>query len=213
MQKPILVIVILLVFGGFGIYLRGHSISPDRPAEFSLLPMETDKYIGNEQRFDAVTYAVLKADTTTLRMYHDRDTHDIYWLFIAYFSSQKYGSQIHSPLHCVPGGGYRIDYIEPYPIELYDGFKINVRRLMITSPVRKEIMFYWYETRSGALNDEYDLKLDLMKNSIFQTPTDAAICRVTMTLRNGESFEAATEKVVGFIRDFYEPIKTALPFN
>ena len=52
-----------------------------------------------------------------------------------------------------------------------------------------------------------------MKNAILQNPTDAAICRVTMTLKDNESFEDTSKKVVQFIRDFYDPIETALPFR
>ena len=210
-RKALIAIFVLILFGGFGAYVRSHQAEIDRPADFDRIPLETDKYFGVERRFEEYTYDVLKADTTTLRMYRDK-TGEVFWLFVAYFSSQKYGSQIHSPITCVPGGGYRILTIEPYVIDLHNGSNINVRRLLIASQRRKEVMLYWFETRSGVISGEYGLKFDLMKNSIFLLPTDAAICRVTIPLSLEADFEKASLRAAEFVRDIYPAIQAALPF-
>ena len=211
-SKAVIAIVILVVFGGFGAFVRSHQAATDRPADFDRIPLETEKYIGIEHRFAEYSYDVLKADTTTLKMYTDRATGDIYWLFIAYFESQKYGSQIHSPIHCVPGGGYRINSIEPYTIVFDDGRRLPVRRMLIESQRRREVMFYWFETRSGVIANEYGLKLDLMKNSVLLMPTDAAICRVNIPLPVTADFDEASAKAEQFIKDMYAYLQEALPF-
>jgi EpsI family protein len=212
-KKGITAALVLLIFGGFGTYLQQHRAVPDRAPNFGAIPMETSTYFGTEHRFDDSTYMILKADTSTLRMYHTTGGEDVFWLFMAYFSSQKYGSQIHSPKHCLPGGGFKIVTIEPYKVTLTDGRTILVNRLLIANEQEKELMFYWFETRTGVISNEYGLKFDLMKNSIMLKPTDAAICRVTMPLRIDADFEAATGRLVEFIRQFYPPMKTALPFG
>lgn len=212
-SKAIIAILILIIFGGFGAYVRSHQASIDRPADFERIPLETENYIGLEKRFADYAYDILKADTTTLRMYTNRSTGEIYWLFIAYFESQKYGSQIHSPIHCVPGGGYRIISIEPFSLTLDDGRQLSVRRLLIESHRRREVMFYWFETRGGVIANEYSLKLDLMKNSVFLMPTDAAICRVNIPLPVTADFEEASQQAVKFIRDIYAYLELALPFD
>lgn len=209
--KTIIAIIIILAMGGFGTYLRSHQSIPERPADFSRLPMVTEKYFGAEHRFEEYTYEVLKADTSTLRQYRDNEGNS-YWLFMAYFSSQKYGAQIHSPKHCLPGGGFKIASIEPYIIDFSDGSNITVNRLLIANERRKELMIYWYETRSGVISKEVGLKLDLMQNSIKFLPTDAAICRVTVPLPLDADFAVATELAVDFIREFYPAMTEALPF-
>ena len=211
-KNAVIALCILLPFGGFGTYLRSHQTQPDRPAEFGRIPYQIGEYGGSEERFEEYAYEVLKADTTTLRVYREM-TGDVYWLIMAYFSSQKYGSQIHSPKHCLPGGGYRILSIEPYAVSLSDGRTITVNRLRIASPQRMELMMYWFETRSGIIPSEMGLKLDLMKNAVALRPTDAAICRVTMPLPLGADFDAATARMIEFIREFYPAIETALPFG
>lgn len=212
-KKGLTAVLVLLIFGGFGTYLQGHRAVPDRAPDFNVIPMETAQYFGTEHRFDDSTYIILKADTTTLRMYRTLGEGDVYWLFMAYFSSQKYGSQIHSPKHCLPGGGYKIVTIDPYKISLPDGRTLLANRLLIANDQNKELMFYWFETRSGVISNEFGLKFDLMKNSIMLQPTDAAICRITAPLALDADFDAATGKVVEFIRQFYPSMKTALPFG
>lgn len=210
-KKALIAAAVLIVFGGFGTFLRSHQARPDRPPDFGRIPYDLGTFVGGEQRFDDYAYDVLKADTTTLRSYRTAEG-NTFWLFLAYFSSQKYGAQIHSPKHCLPGGGYRIISIEPYSIPLGDGRNLAVNRLLIASPKRQELMLYWYETRSGVISNEYGLKLDLMKNSILLLPTDAAICRVTMPLSLNADLKVASADMTDFVRLLYPDIQTALPF-
>jgi EpsI family protein len=211
-KKAIVAVAILVLLGGFGTIMRSHRVSPDRPPDFSLIPLETDQYIGTEHRLQDATYEVLKADASTLRMYQDKQG-GLYWLFVAYFSSQKYGSQIHSPKHCLPGGGFRIESIEPYRLDLGDGAVMTVNRMVISSEWRSELMLYWYETRSGVIAGEFGLKLDLMKNAVKLTPTDAAICRITMPLGSTGDLDAVTAQAVTFVRAFHPAMQAALPFK
>jgi len=211
-KKALVAVALLAILGGFGTYLRSYQAEPDRPPDFSRIPMQTDELFGTEQRFEEYAYEVLRADTTTLRMYQEING-NLYWLFLAYFSSQKYGSQIHSPKHCLPGGGYKIISIEPYEIELDNGSTIVVNRMRIASKRRMELMMYWFETRTGVIRNEFGLKWDLMINSIMLRPTDAAICRLTMPLSLDADFEAATGRAEEFIREFYPYMQEALPFG
>jgi EpsI family protein len=211
-KKAFVPIAIMAIGGAFGTFLRSHQAHPDRPPDFNRLPYDIGPYTGTEQRFADYTYDVLKADTTTLRMYLTPEG-ETFWLFVAYFSSQKYGSQIHSPKHCLPGGGYRILTIEPYQVPLADGRVLTVNRLLIASQRRQELMFYWYETRGGIISTEYGLKFDLMRNSVMLLPTDAAICRVTMPLTLDADREKATAAALAFIRELYPAMESALPFG
>lgn len=211
-KKALIAIVLLILLGGFGTYLRSHQTVPDRGPDFGRIPLEKDNYFGTEHRFNEYEYEVLKADTSTLRMYRE-ETGNTFWLFLAYFSSQKYGSQIHSPKHCLPGGGYRIVSIEPYQVAIDAGRSITVNRMLIADRRRSELMIYWFETRSGVITNEFGLKLDLMKNAVMLLPTDAAICRLTVPLPQDADFSEATEVATQFLRDFYPSIQAALPFG
>ena len=210
-KRVIIVMVVLLIGGAFGNYLRYIEQEPDRPATFELIPYETGGYSGAEERFAEESYDILKADTTSLRHYYDTLDNQ-YWLFIAYFSSQKYGSQIHSPKHCLPGGGWKIMSLEPFELKLEGRSTKTINRLMIAERERKQLMMYWFETRGGTIRDEFALKWDLMQNSIFLRPTDAAIVRLTIPIKPGSDFDQATLLGLEFFRNFQPAIEKALPF-
>ena len=212
MKQPlVIVIIILALFGSFGNYLRFANRGSNEPARFSEIPMMTDNYVGEEQRFSDQSYEVLLADTTTLRLYVGPEGNK-YWLFIAYFESQVYGSQIHSPRHCLPGGGWQIENIEPYQLNLTDNSSKLVNRLMISTDQHKQLMLYWFETRGGAIRDEFGLKFDLMKNSLLLQPTDAAIVRLTVPVKPGEDFDSATKRAVTYFNIFHTSVMKSLPF-
>jgi EpsI family protein len=211
MKKQYLLAIILLIVGGvIGNTLRFSGRLPDKMADFSVIPNELNGYTGKEIGLDLVSAEVLKADLTTLRDFSYSDKSRI-GLFMAYFKSQKYGSQIHSPKHCLPGGGWRIENIRPYMLTLPDGTQKEINQVIIADKNFKSVMFYWYETRSGAIRSEYGLKLDLVKNSLSLNPTDAAIVRVTIDTPEND-IKAASKRGLQFIETFYPYIKQALPF-
>ncbi|MBN2226854.1 MAG: EpsI family protein [candidate division Zixibacteria bacterium] len=211
MNTRLLIAIILIVLGGIGgNVLRYTEVAPDRPADFGLIPNAYNGYVGTEQFFSDATYDVLKADLTTFRDFTGSDGSRV-GLFAAYFSSQKYGSQIHSPKHCLPGGGWRIDDIHPYQLHLPGGITKEVNRSVISNRNSGAVMLYWFETRSGAIRSEYGLKLDLVKNSLLFRPTDAAIIRLTVNAPGG-NVDLATRQAESFLQAFYPSIQNALPF-
>lgn len=212
MKAAILTATLIIAVGGiFGNYLRYISQEPDRPPSFSVIPMEGEGFTGEERRFSDASYEVLKADTTTLRLYKDTDG-DPLWLFIAYFSSQRYGSQIHSPRHCLPGGGWSIERIEDFPLPLPGRDPLTIYRASIVEGERRQLMFYWFETRGGEQTNEYMLKWDLVKSALLLRPTDAAFIRLTLPVIDND-VEATTKVAVEFFRRYYPAITQALPFG
>ncbi len=212
MKSAVVLSTVLIVISGlFGNYLRFNRQMPDRLPSFSSIPYNAGGYFGEERRFSEASYDVLKADTTTLRFYRASDGTP-FWLFVAYFSSQKYGSQIHSPKHCLPGGGWKIERQEPFSLHFPGGVTKEINRVLITDRQKKQLMFYWFETRSGAIRDEFRLKWDLMKNSLLLRPTDAAFVRLTVPIKGG-TVEQATAKASDFLNAFYPGLERAFSFN
>ncbi len=213
MKRNLIIATVLILLGGIvANYLRFAEPMPDSQPSYSLIPMEKNGYFATEHRFDESSYDILQADTTTLRLYNNPDDHPI-WLFIGYFESQKYGSQIHSPRHCLPGSGWKIRKHEPYVLKLADGSSREINRLIITERDRKEIMLYWFETRGGSIRSEFGLKWDLMMNSLALRPSDAAFIRVNLPLLPDDNVEDATNVAVAYLQEFLPDIERALPFD
>ena len=129
----VIALVVVNVGGLIGNWFRFASASSDSPADFSAIPLQFDRYQGREDFFSEQTYRVLSATSTTLKRYVD-ETGTEYDLFVAYFDSHRFGAGIHSPLHCLPGGGWRIEQQEPFVLDFGDGAG-SVNRMLIAFAV------------------------------------------------------------------------------
>lgn len=211
MKKRHLIAISILILGGLlGNILRFMSLEPGTPPDFAKIPFKLEGYNGTEIFFKQWTYDVLKADTTTCRDYIvPNGMHGE--LFIAYFRSQKFGRSPHSPKNCLPGSGWRINEISPYQLTIFDDLSIEVNRLVISTPSHSSLMFYWYQTRSGVIRNEYFLLLDKLKNTFLLRADDIALVRFTTTIVNND-VRLATEQAVQFVTLFYPYIDGSLPF-
>ncbi len=118
---------------------------------------------------------MLAADVTLQRLYRHRDGRQVF-LFLAYFKEQQVNSQIHSPRHCVPGGGWTVKGLEPARVDLPSG-ELSCSRMLIERDGHARQLVYWFRTRGGTVTGEYALKWDLIQNSIARRPTDAIFVR------------------------------------
>ena len=169
----------LLPFGAMATVLRYIAVEPDQPSHLTQMPLEIDGWKGVVFPVGEATAAVLQATEILLRGYTDSSGNYV-GLYIAYFHDQKYGSQIHSPRHCLPGGGWVLTGSGACPVQPWRVVSIDVNRMTIAKRSRVDQMFYWFHTRSGDLASEYSLKFDLVRNSLLLSPTDAAIIRLTV---------------------------------
>lgn len=208
--KYYLIVALLILSGVLAMVLRFYRVSPDRPSDFSKIPMDAGGWVGQEFPLSDFTLDILKATNTSSRIYRDSDR-NVTTLFVGYFEDQKYGSQIHSPRHCLPGGGWGLLEMHPAEIEI-NGSVLSVNRVLIGNKKKRQVVYYWFRTRSGVLNNEYMLKFDLMANSLQFRPTDAALIRVVAEAPNGD--ESSADAILkNFLSTFHESIENSLPFG
>ncbi len=203
------VCVLVVLAGTFSYFLRYSRIEPDREPDFAEIPYRLGEWVGEERRFEDYAYEVLAADTTTYRLYRDTTGREMS-LFIAYFSSQEYGGQIHSPRHCLPGGGWAIQSREPQTLAVPGENNYTINRMRIALGEHAEYMWYWFMTRGGVNSSEYGLKWDLVINSLQLKPTDAVFIRFnTLT----EATPAEAERLgEAFALELIKHLDRALPF-
>ncbi len=206
------VIVALLILTGSAAYaLRYMNVEPDELADFDKIPQNLNGWEAEEVFFSEATYDILKATETTTRIYHS-DHELLPVLFIGYFKDQKYGSQIHSPRHCLPGSGWGILSHTQREIEV-NGRTIPINYVLIGSRNQLQLMYYWFETRSGTITNEFGLKFNLFMNALFMKPTDAAFLRLTVNLPNENSIRQGEQILMSFLEDFLPAIEKSLPFE
>lgn len=210
MKRFVLILILLIPFGAMATVLRYMAVEPDRQSHLASVPTELDGWTAEEFPISEATAAVLQADDILLRGYKHQDGRYV-GLYIAYFHDQKYGSQIHSPRHCLPGGGWVVSSLDRVPFDVGER-SVEVNRMTISKRTRTDQMFYWFHTRSGDLASEYSLKFDLVRNSLLLSPTDAVIIRLTVN-QNGTSAEESQKLAESFFATMLPEIRKALPFN
>ncbi|MDP2960152.1 MAG: EpsI family protein [candidate division Zixibacteria bacterium] len=210
-KKEFWIVLILFVLTGTLINLLRYSrVESKRLPLFSSLPLQFGDWNGQEYFFSDETNQVLKADTYAFRKYTSSEGKEL-WLFVAYFKSQKYGSQIHSPKNCLPGSGWKITSRKKILIKTDTGSDLKVNKLLISDKLSREVMYYWFQTRSGIITSELGLKLDLVLNSLKRAPTDAAFVRINLPLYQLSEKEAQLV-LEDFLKVFHSRIKEVLPF-
>ena len=171
-------IVAALLIGLAGLYageLRGGGSLAVGVPPLELLPRTLGHWWGEDLPTNETAAAVLAADGMLHRRYR-RDDGASVWFFVAYYAQQQVNSQIHSPRHCLPGGGWRISSLEREALRL-GGTVRPASRLRIRKDESAQDVYYWFRTQNGRLAGEYALKWDLVRNALARRPTNTAFVR------------------------------------
>ena len=140
---------------------------------------------------------ILKLNDYLLRHYRDGVGHDM-WLYVGYWDTQRKGAQIHSPKHCLPGGGWEPLEASLVPIAVGDVPEgITVNRYVLQKDNSQQVVTYWYQSRGQVIAKELDAKLQLISNAIMHNRTDGALVRVTspVTTTVDETFARQVEYI------------------
>ena len=98
-------LLMLLTIGLTGYFTESRSIPPKKPlAQF---PLNIGEWRGVARQFDQRIYDILGVDDSFLCDYVTPDGRAVE-LYVGYHDSQRKGDLIHSPKHCMPGGGWNI---------------------------------------------------------------------------------------------------------
>jgi len=152
---------------------------------------------------------ILKLNDYLLRHYRDTAGQDL-WLYIGYWDTQRKGAQIHSPKHCLPGGGWEPLEAAVVPISFGDASPgLMVNRYVLQKDNLQQVVSYWYQSRGEVVAKEIDAKLQLISNAIRYNRTDGALVRVTSPVKT--SVEETFARQVQYIRALRPVLREFLP--
>jgi EpsI family protein len=189
----------LLVAGGALVNFwasAGESSVPRRAlAEF---PQQVGEWhqSGPDQRFDAETEAVLRADDYVSREYVTPDGGAASF-YVGYYLTQRTGATYHSPLNCLPGSGWELT--EPSVVEIKPAngaAAFTANRYLMKHGNERLLMIYWYQGRGRAVASEYWDKLYTVFDSMRLRRSDGAMVRVLVPLHGSE--DEALAAATGF---------------
>jgi EpsI family protein len=97
----------MAVTSGINSWIRSPQKSDDQAVNLQHFPKQLQNWVAEEYALDDRVERVLRTDQTLWRYYTDTNGKRVE-LFVAYYRDQKFGAQVHSPQHCLPGSGWTI---------------------------------------------------------------------------------------------------------
>jgi EpsI family protein len=159
--------------------------------------------------------AVLGATDTLVRWYHtpERETVSLY---MGYWSSQRQGDTIHSPLNCVPGAGW--EPLEHSILRIADprspsAGEIGINRYIIQKGLDRQLVLYWYQSHGRIVASEYWGKFYLVADAVRLNRTNGSIVRVIAPIKNDvpDGVEAAEAVALRFVRTLLPALNPYIP--
>ena len=160
-----------------------------------------------DERFDAETVAVLRADDYVSRTYvrPPADEADVY---VGYYETQRQGDTVHSPMNCLPAAGWQILSMSRAPIAV-DGRSFVVNRDIIQKGLDSRLVYYWYQSHGRVVASEYWSKAYLVLDGLRMHRSEGALVRVITPL--GQSETAAQRSALDFIDALFPVLGHHLP--
>ncbi|HJY81103.1 MAG TPA: EpsI family protein [Candidatus Binatia bacterium] len=190
--------------------LRSHGEAVPVRQPLDAFPARLNDWQGEETTvLEEEILSILKLKDYVMRRYVDSSGRSL-WLYIGYWDTQRKGAQIHSPKHCLPGGGWEsVDARQvSIPLAKLPG-AIMVNRYLLQKDQYQQLVLYWYQTQGQAVASEIDAKLQLVRNAIFHNRTDGALIRVSSPVYG--SVQETFEQQVKYVQALYPRLEEFLP--
>ena len=208
---PLLSSLLILLISSACIFViskRAENI-PTRP-DFVAFPNAFGEWKGHASSLDPETkQGLLGLDDYLLSDYASSDGKAVN-LYVAYYASQRKGESPHSPVVCIPGGGWRVLTFERTGYSV-DGVEAPVNRAVIERNSTKEVVYYWFDERGRQIANEYLAKFYLLVDAIALNRTDGALLRLATQVHPGETESEADRRLVTFMRAASPRLAAYLP--
>ena len=209
MRNQFRYIIVYLLLGLTALFILTHENTAvpvnepltDIPASFGTWTM-----IG-QSRFDPQILANLKPTDYLYRVYRDTQGNQA-TIYIGYHDGGPDSGPIHSPKHCLPGGGW-FELSEVKRTLPVAGRELQVVQAAYQNNDQKELFLYFFQVKGRVLVSEYSLKLAEITNSIFYNRRDSAFVRISVRYLDGQGSAAAIGE--DFLTEIYPHIAAALP--
>ncbi len=174
---------------------------------FEELPVKWKGWSGHEMFFNDVILDKLRVSEYIMRRY-EKDGDRIH-IYIGYYDTQKKGSQIHSPKHCLPGSGW-FNLSESIRTLNVEGVgDVDFVESVYQKGDEKEVFYYWYKMKNVYITDEYVLKLYMILNSLRYSRNDAAFLRLSSPIVS--NVEDTRKSIEDFMKDVLPLLQDYLP--
>jgi len=150
------------------------------------IPHQLGEWTGKDDKFNEEIYQVLNADATILRNYKNLKDYPM-WLYIGYYGTKKGGRSNHQPRYCYPGSGWDILDISKEPIQLSNGRKVEINKIIVQRGHQKNVALYWNHSGENRVLDS-GLKMNISRfvRRVTTNRDDGAFIRISAPVIDGD---------------------------
>ena len=183
-------VVMLLGFSLLQYSLASAMLKPTRTS-FERFPLRIGNWEGEKSYLNQKIMDSLWADDYVQIRFVNRESGNVFLLFIPYYEVQGTKHTAHSPVSCLLGGGWapksrrelhRV-FAEPFG-------PVTIKQMVLEKEGRLMLANYWFQMRGRIISNEYLNKWYLFLDSITRRRTDGALVRLEMPLAHGQHVEA-----------------------
>jgi EpsI family protein len=204
--RPLVVATVLLAAGAIADLAvpERHEVPPAR-ADFAEFPTRVGDWVGQRGTLDRIYLDALHLDDYMLADYHNQAGLPLNF-YVAYYQSQRSGHRVHSPINCIPGGGWTIRKSEQrlLPASEAGGSRpVAVNRLIIELGTQQSLVYYWFQERGRVLTDETVVKWYIFWDAFTRNRTDGALVRLVVPITPGAKeadIDAAMQRFVASVQ-------------
>ena len=160
-----------------------------------------------QTQFTPGVLAQLRPTDYLYREYHDAQGRSLS-LYIGFHDGGPNSGPIHSPKHCLPGGGWMIVDEKTRLLEV-NGQRFNVVQSVYAKGGSQEFFVYWYQVKGQVLTNEYALKLAEITNSMLHRRKDSAFIRISIA--DADRVDEPASLVEDFIARVFPHLAAVLP--
>jgi EpsI family protein len=215
MKNRALVVAVLLL--ATAAYLATAARAEPTPIRqpLSELPFSIDSWRGSlEAPLSTAVLEQLRVDDYTMRTY-SRARNRAVGLYIGYYSTQRQGASIHSPLNCLPGAGWvptQRSYVSlTVPTGTGSDRVVELNRIVIEKGLDRQVVLYWYQSHGRVVASEYWGKMYSVLDAIRINRTDAALVRIVAPVNPTAGLEEAQQRATDFARGLFPLLGNFLP--
>jgi EpsI family protein len=170
---------------------------------FSVFPMTITKWSGRpDPPLAQHVLDVLGVDDYLSRTYYAGNG-DAANLYMGFYSNQREGDTIHSPLNCLPGSGWEPLDKQRVQLRTPNG-PAMVNELVIEKGLDHQLVLYWYQAHGRVVASEYWGKTYLVLDALRLNRTDGSMIRVITSL--GDNPKEARLRASAIAHEFAETV-------
>jgi len=164
--------------------------APPTVPDFETIPFELAEWSGaTAPPLDPELAATLGADQYVHRYYSEGGAP--VEMDIAYYGQPRVGSNMHSPLNCLPGTGWSVSGVRMIEVASLAG-TWPIRQMIVSRGDDRFAMTYWYQSRQRIISEELKARMHLLGDAIRRRPTDAGVVRLLMPADGAPSVQHAS---------------------